>query len=141
MWKEYESNASALEALRRRMDYVFSEWQNDAAPRGWQPRTVLTETEGAWLLTVDVPGFTEKDIQLSLHGEQLTLRGERKQDETEGWSVHRVERGAMQFERVLTLPTMVAPDGVSASVQDGVLLVTLPKAEAAKPRTIPVMTH
>jgi len=90
------------------------------------------------VLEADVPGLTEKDIQLTVTQDSLGLSGERKLDALEGYSVHRRERGAQRFSRAWALPTHVDSERVEASVKNGVLTVTLPKAAEARPRQIAI---
>jgi len=86
----------------------------------------------------EVPGLNIEDMEILVEGDALTIKGERKQCEQSDCSFHRRERGAGEFVRTLTLPVQVNADGVSAALKNGVLLVTLPKAETAKTRKIQV---
>jgi HSP20 family protein len=93
------------------------------------------------VLTLDIPGVTEKDVHISITGDLLTVKGERRFErasEGTGNTYHRVERLYGKFERSVQLPTMVQTDKVKASYRDGVLTVTLPKAEEVKPREIKI---
>ena len=90
-------------------------------------------------MQVELPGFKREDIQVSLQDGVLTISGERKEEKVSKESeVHRQERYYGKFARALTLPTAVAADKVKAAYKDGVLTVTLPKAEEAKPKQIDV---
>ena len=82
--------------------------------------------------------MTEKDIQLSIHQDVLTLSGERKQEVPQGYFVHRQERAPLKFARSFTLPCKVDPEKSTATLKDGVLTITLPKAPEAQPRQISV---
>lgn len=112
-----------------------------AEPNGrpWVPPVDIQETDHQLIVKADVPDTEMKDIDVRLENGTLTLRGERKFEakKTEGgW--HRVERSYGTFERVFTLPDTVQAEGVKADYKNGVLTVTLPKKEMAKPRQIKV---
>ena len=99
----------------------------------------IQETENELIVKADVPDMEMKDIDVRMENGTLTLRGERKfeaQKTEGGW--HRVERSYGTFERAFTLPDTVNPEGVKADYKNGVLTVTLPKKEVAKPRQIKV---
>src|SRR5258708_20301234 len=112
-----------------------------AEPNGrpWVPPVDIQETDLELVVKADVPDMEMKDIDVRMENGTLTLRGERKfeaQKSEGGW--HRVERSYGTFERVFTLPDTVNPEGVKADYKNGVLTVTLPKTEVAKPRQINV---
>ena len=107
--------------------------------RPWVPPVDIRETENELVVKADVPGVKFEDIDVRLENGTLTLRGERKFEETKdqgGW--HRVERAYGTFERSFTLPDSVSPEGVKADYKNGTLTVTLPKKELAKPRQVKV---
>ena len=87
----------------------------------------------------EVPGLKTEDVDISVVGNELTIRGQRGGEQPrEGVAYHRQERGVGEFNRVLRLPVDVDAEKVEASLKDGVLLIKLPKAEAARPRKIKV---
>jgi HSP20 family protein len=86
----------------------------------------------------EVPGLKAEQLDITVVGDELTLRGERPEQEQTDLQYHRRERGVGSFTRVIRLATDVDPQRVQAALNDGVLLLTLPKAEAAKPRKIKV---
>jgi HSP20 family protein len=110
-----------------------------AGERTWLPAVDMQETKDDVVLSFDIPGVTEKDVQVTIMGDLLTVRGERKfeREQSEN-SYHRVERLYGRFERTVQLPMMVQMDKVKASYRDGVLEVRLPKAEEVKPREIKI---
>jgi HSP20 family protein len=122
--------------LRRELDRLFGDFERSAAP----PTSTLSfEDDGSnFVLRADVPGLTENDFQISLAGNTLTLQGERKNDVPEGYTVHRRERSAFRFARSLELPARVDGEKVTATLKNGVLTLTLPKAAEAQPRQIAV---
>jgi HSP20 family protein len=102
------------------------------------PQVTLEDTGEALVLRAEVPGIAEKDLELHVEEATVSLRGERKDAPREGSSVHRKERAEFKFSRSFSLPVKVAADKAEAVLKHGVLTVTLPKAEAAKPRKINV---
>jgi len=96
------------------------------------PRVDVAEDEKAVTLTAELPGVDEKDIDVSLVDDQLTIRGEKRSEhdekkEEDGRTLHRVERSYGAFQRTLALPHKVDPEHISAQFKDGVLKITLPK--------------
>lgn len=86
----------------------------------------------------EVPGLSMNDLEIFVVGEELTIKGRRSAPADENVAYHRQERGSGEFARVLTLPVSVDADRVEATLRDGVLTLTLPKAEEAKPRKITI---
>lgn len=133
----------AFDDLRREMNRLFFDFESARpalereAGSHW-PRVSLDDTGDNLLLRAEVPGVAEKDLELQVEESTVSLRGERKEAVPEGHSVHRKERADFRFSRSFQLPTKVAADKVEAQLKNGVLTVTLPKAEAAKPRKISV---
>jgi HSP20 family protein len=105
----------------------------------WAPKLDLSETKEAFVVRAEVPGVEQKDIQVSLQNELLTIKGEKTQEKEEkDEHYHRMERAYGAFARALRLPAAVDASKVAASFKDGVLVVTLPKTPAAKGTTIPI---
>ncbi|MBI5549006.1 MAG: Hsp20/alpha crystallin family protein [Deltaproteobacteria bacterium] len=106
----------------------------------WQcfsPAADVRETADGYALELDLPGFTEKEVEVLLEGKHLTIRGDRKAAQDVQYT--RRERGFGAFERVFHLPDDVDPVRIEAKAKNGVLTVTLPKAEASKPKTIKIV--
>lgn len=89
----------------------------------------------------ELPGLRAEDLDISVEGSTLTLRGERKPDAAENVNYHRRERRAGKFHKAISLPDEVNADAVTAEYKDGVLRLVLPKAEHAKPKKIAVKTE
>ncbi len=105
----------------------------------WLPPVDIAEDKDRIVLTAELPGFSEDQIQIQMEGGVLTLRGERKfEDEKEGRNFHRVERSYGQFLRSFTLPNNVDRENIKASFHSGLLEIALPKREEAKPRNIKI---
>jgi HSP20 family protein len=105
---------------------------------GWSPALDLYETGDDFVAVVELPGMRKEDIDISLHDRTLTISGERKREINNGETAQRTERYVGTFRRSISLPTRVDASKVSATYQDGILKVTLPKAEEAKPKQIQV---
>lgn len=105
------------------------------------PTMDVSETDNAVEVRMDVPGVDPKDVDIQIRGNVLSVTGQRKEETTEkGKTWHRVERRFGSFARTMTLPAEVKEDAVQAAYRDGVLTVTLPKAEQVKARKIEVKT-
>lgn len=115
--------------------------QRDSAVQApaFAPRLEAVEHENEFLVSAELPGLEEKDFQIEVHGNVLTVRGEKRSDDT-GEREGRLfsERVYGEFRRAVELPVEVSSEKASASFKNGVLTVTLPKAETAKVRHIPV---
>lgn len=122
---------------------LFSDTVNrllsDAQVRPWTPAVDIFETENELVLKADVPDVDMKDIDIRMENGTLALKGERKFENEQGSKgFHRVERSYGTFARYFTLPDTVETDKVKADYKNGVLTITLPKKEVAKPRQIKI---
>jgi HSP20 family protein len=104
------------------------------------PLDVLS-TDEALVVTANVPGLGAEDVDITIEGDTLTLRGEIKQAVTEKGNWIMQERYHGPFRRILTLNVPIQPDKAEASFKDGVLILTLPKADKVRPRVIKVRTE
>lgn len=104
----------------------------------WVPPVDIHEDKEKLVLTAELPGFKQDQIEIQLEGGVLTIRGDRKfeEEKTNGKNYHRVERSYGQFVRSFTLPNNVDRESVRASFSDGLLNIEIPKREEAKPRKI-----
>ena len=117
----------------------FNLLSRDGATTAWVPPVDISEQADAIRITAEVPGVKPEDVQISVEGNVLTIHGTKQQVEEERTErVHRYERAYGAFERSFTLPATVDPRGIKATYDHGVLTLTLPKVEQAKPRQIPV---
>lgn len=127
--------------LNRFADSFFRPAPRDHA--GFAPVVDINETPEEFVLQLDLPGISQKDVKVSLMGDTLTIRGERKlekQEKKDGNTLH-VERAFGTFERSFTLHAPVRADGVKASYKDGVLEIHVPKADEARLREIEVQVN
>jgi HSP20 family protein len=94
---------------------------------GWMPPVDLRETPDRYVVTAEVAGLLQDDVQIHFQDGKLTLKGERRPRESQSDRFERVERGHGRFARTFVLPQPVDPAGIAADLQDGVLTVTVPK--------------
>jgi HSP20 family protein len=125
--------------FRTQLDTLFEDWFGRSMGGTLAPRIDVSETGKDLTLTVELPGVEEKDVDVSLSGNQLTIKGEKKSEhedkkDEEERVFHRVERSYGAFQRTMTVPFDVEPDKVSAQFKDGVLTITLPKPQEAVDR-------
>ena len=141
------SEFPAMESIRRDMDRFFDDlvpfsWKGANGGRKadlWAPNTDMCETENEYLITIDLPGVTKKDVEVNIQDNRLTISGERKMEEKQdNNNYHRRERFHGQFMRLYTLPDAVKEDKIKATFKDGVLSVSIPKAEVKKAKKVAI---
>jgi len=114
-------------------------WSEDLTDRPWKPAVDVKETKDAFVLEAELPGLAKDDIHITLEDSVLRLSGERRfEKEEEKDNYHRIERAYGSFSRSFTLGSGVDATKVAAAFKDGVLTVTVPKAEESKPRQIDI---
>lgn len=118
----------------------FGPERNSQLLEGWFPAVDVYENNESLTVRAELPGMKKEEIDISLHDGFLTLTGERKQQsKEEGSETYRSERWLGRFHRTISLPCRVDVEKIKATYLDGVLTVSLPKAEEAKPKQIPVL--
>ena len=133
-----------LRDLKREMDRLWNEFfgretMPDLFETEWVPALDVSETKDAVIVRADVPGIDPKELEITVSGNTLTIRGEKKQEKEEkGENFYRVERSYGSFVRTIQIPVEVETDKVEASYKNGVLKITLPKKTEAKGKQIPV---
>jgi HSP20 family protein len=138
--------ARELQSLQHEMDRLFgSLFDTPVTPgsggglRRWIPAMDLDEEGNQYVLRADLPGVSEKDVNVEFEDNVLTVSGQRKAEHEERREgLHRVERASGSFSRSLTLPEGIDPDSVKASFDKGVLEVRIPKPEQRKPRRVAI---
>ena len=126
-----------LASLHEELDQLF-----ESPLRAWAPVLDVREDADNIVIRAELPGLKRDDINVSLQDGALVISGERTVEKVEeGVEVHRQERYYGKFQRALSLPTPVAADKIKAQYKDGVLTVTLPKAEEAKPKQIDISVN
>ncbi len=126
--------------MDRLFDRIFEVGEIDFLALGeWAPRVDVSETKDAVVVKAEVPAMDPKEIQVTLEGPMLTIKGEkRKEKEDKDERYYRMERSYGAFTRPLRVPAPVEPGKVNATFKNGLLVVTMPKASAATGTTIPV---
>jgi HSP20 family protein len=140
-WDPYREVATLQDRLNRAFGSTFGrpEREDEMSLGAWAPPVDIAEDKDRILVTAELPGFKENEIEIQTENGMLTLRGERKfEKETDGKSYHRVERSYGQFVRSFSLPNNVDREKIKASFSNGLLQVELPKREDARPRTIEI---
>ena len=139
-WSQLDQLTGLREEIDRLFESPLAEWARSSRVfSGWSPALDLHEDADKFTVSVELPGMKKEDIDISLHAGSLSVSGERKMDHKfENAEVCRSERYVGRFQRTIQLPSTVAGDRVAAQYKDGVLTVTLPKSEEAKPKQINV---
>jgi len=139
-WKPFNdfirTDANASRFLE---DEYFGEQKIDA-PATWSPVTDTIEESDKYLLKMEVPGLTDKDIQVELNGDTLTVKGEKTNSkETKEENYYNIESYSGKFTRSFSLPKAVVADKINAEMKNGILSIVVPKAEEIKPQSIPIL--
>jgi HSP20 family protein len=135
-WDPFREVNDLQHEMNRMFDGFFG--RSLAGERTWAPAVDIFENKDDLVVTVEVPGMSEKDIQVSITGDLLSIKGERQAGMPKDEGVYRGERWFGRFERTVSLPYAVQTDKVKASYRDGVLTINLPKAEELKPKAIKI---
>jgi len=143
-WEPFRELVTVQDRMNRIFDDAFRGYrggsEDDWALGGaWAPAVDIYEHEGNLVLKAELPGIDPKDVDVRVENNLLTLRGERKfESDVKRESYHRVERAYGSFSRSFTLPNVVDTGKIKAEFKDGVLRVTLPQREEAKPKQISI---
>jgi HSP20 family protein len=136
-----------LSDLRDEIDRLFESPLTELARTsqllsGWTPALDVYEDKDNFIVKAELPGMKKEAIEVSLHDGTLSISGERQSEvKHEDAEVYRAERFFGRFQRTVALPTAVAADKVKAAYKDGILTITLPKTEEAKPKQIDVSVN
>ena len=136
----YRSPRNDFDRLQRELnDLLFTPSRESTHSAPCYPAVNVFSDDNEAVMTAEVPGMDLKDIQISLVGDTLNISGEKAESvKSENVTYHRQERGCGKFERSIQLPFPVQADKVNAVYEKGILKVTLPRAEADKPRKIEI---
>ncbi len=142
-WPRFGRLTDLRDEIDRLFEGTLAEFaQTSNLLSGWTPAFDVYEDKDNFTVVAELPGMKKDDIEVSLHNDGLSVSGERKREtKPEDTEVYRSERFFGRFQRTITLPTAVASDKVKAQYKDGVLTITLPKTEEAKPRQIDVAVN
>jgi HSP20 family protein len=137
-WDPIQEFVAMSNRLNRTANHPYTP-RTEAALGAWAPPVDIFERQDHLVIRAEVPGVEMKDMDVQIENGVLTLRGERKQDtEVKEDNAHRMERVYGSFTRSFTLPTTVDAAKVAATYKDGVLEITVPRAETAKPKSIEI---
>jgi len=128
-----------LSQLQRQVEALFSGWTRPQRHVAGPAFDVFDESE-RYRLVADLPGMRAEDLEVEVTEDGITVRGSRKVEAPEGFSVHRREREPLTIARSFTFPSKVDPEQVTATIQQGVLTITLGKRADTKPRSITVQS-
>jgi len=127
------------EEMNRFFDDFFGEQRRGLAEGAWLPAVDVSETDSELVVRAELPGMSHEDIEINVQDNILTLKGEKKQEKKEEKeNFHRLERSYGSFSRSFSLPAGVKADDIKATFKDGILQVTMPKAEEAKAKKIAI---
>jgi len=143
-WTDLDRTFAMMDEFQRRVNRMFEDYEGYRRPgmsfarrETWPPLNMYDRGEDLEIHAL-VPGISEKDLNVTVNQEVVTLSGERRVSIPEGYSVHRQERGNVRFSRSFTLPCKCDLEKVSATVKNGVLTLKMAKAPEAQPRQITV---
>ena len=140
-WEPFRDLVTAQRDFDRLFRGAFSSQlgETELSTRSWAPPVDIYETEDAIVLKAELPGADPKDVEVRVEDNTLYLKGERKfEKEVKEQNYHRVERSYGSFARSFSLPNSISTDQVKAEFKDGLLTLTMPKREEAKPKTIKI---
>ena len=140
-WEPFRDLVTAQRDFDRMLREAFSPQLGDTelSTRAWAPPVDIYETAEAIVLKAELPGVDAKDVEVRVEDNTLYLKGERKfEKEVKEQNYHRVERSYGSFARSFSLPNSISADKVKAEFKDGLLTLTMPKREEAKPKTIKI---
>lgn len=138
-WDTYSGLSGLQEQVNRLFESSFSRRADNSALTSWAPAVDIFETENELVVKADLPEVNEKDIDVRVENNMLTVRGERKfEEKTEKENYLRVERTYGTFSRSFSLPNTVNNEAIKADYKNGVLTVTLPKRAESKPKQVKV---
>ncbi len=147
-WEPLREMATLTDRMNRLFDEVWGRplrrgaEEEGAMIGAWAPAVDVLETKDGLQLTAELPGIDPKNVEVTVENGVLALRGERSFEKAaEGETYHRVERVYGTFERSFTLPTSVDPDKIKAQFKNGLLTLTIPKREEAKPKPIKIQVE
>jgi len=139
-WSPFTEMSLLQNQMNRLFDTTLQGWPGDSnGTTQWTPAADIYESENELVVNLDLPGVDPKMVDIQVQNNVLTIRGERQfEDKQNKDNFHRVERSYGPFGRSFTLSTAVDADKIRASYKSGVLSISLPKAEAAKPKRIQI---
>jgi HSP20 family protein len=140
-WEPFRDLVTTQDNFNRLFNETFRGLFGESEPstRAWAPAVDIYENDQNLVLKAELPGFDPKDVEVRVEDGTLYLKGERKfESDVKKENYHRIERSYGSFTRTFSLPSSINSENVSAEYKDGVLTLTMPKKEEAKPKTIKI---
>lgn len=138
-WDPWRDLVAMQNELNRMFERTFSEPQGATKITAWAPAVDMFERDGEIVVRAELPGVKPEDVDVTILEDSLRIHGERKQkEEVKEENFYRMEQRYGSFERVMQLPAKVRADDVKAKFAEGILEITMPKAEEEKPKQIKI---
>lgn len=142
-WQDMDRFLGSMDLLRKRINRIYNDldrpgWQLSDNSNGYYPPANLYELDDHFEMQAELPGFGKDSLNIKIQGNYLELSGKRGNEMPAGHTAHRLERQSAAFSRSFTLPVDINQEKVEATLRNGILTLTLPKAEAATPRQIQI---
>ena len=140
-WEPFQDLLAIQERFNRMFNVTFSRAFGDEelTTRAWAPPVDIFETDNNLVLKAELPGVDPKEVEVRVEDSTLYLKGQRNfEREVKEENYHRIERSYGSFTRTFALPSSIDPEKVAAEYKDGVLTLTMPKREEARPKTIKI---
>jgi HSP20 family protein len=141
LWKPMNDLWNIHDETDKVFEDFFGKWPTSLRGRngGCVPVVDISETDNQFAVRAEIPGVTEKDVNVSITDNVLTLKGEKKREtEEKRKNYHRVERSYGSFQRSFTLPKNLQTEKTTATFKNGILTVSIPKSEAVKPKEVQI---
>jgi HSP20 family protein len=141
-WDPFRDLVTLREKMNRLFEDAFTSRgeERDLIASTWTPAVDIYETENELILSAEIPGIDEKDVEIKVEDNTLSIKGERKfEKETKEENYHRIERSYGSFYRSFTLPNYIDQDKIQAVHENGVLKITMPKKTELKPRKVKIL--
>lgn len=141
-WRPRNDFLSVRSEMNRLFDNFFTGWpepREGLLEGKWTPSIDVAETDDKITVTAELPGIDQKEVDIAIADDVLTLKGEKKEEkEVKEKNYHRIERSYGSFQRSVRLPAGVKADEAKAAYKDGILTITVPKIEEVKPKQIKI---
>ena len=140
-WQPFSDLLGMYDRVNRQVEqeYFCEGAKSGLGKAAWSPMTDILETKETYVVKMELPGFAKSDVKVEFSKDTLTVRGERKQEEEiKKEDIHRLERSYGVFRRSFTLPKKIDEKRIDANLKDGLLVLSIPKAEEAEQKTIPI---
>jgi HSP20 family protein len=140
-WEPFRDLLTTQDRFNRLFNDTFANvfGNEQLNPKAWTPAVDIFETDHNLVMKAELPGIDPKDVEIRVEDGTLYLKGERKyEQEVKEDNYHRVERSYGAFARTFTLPRTINTEDIKADYKDGVLTLTMPKREEAKPKTVKI---